>query len=99
VENLILGAELDAAALGASRSMTMPGLTASIREMIDAMSEVAGPEPATRIRWEDQPEIRAIVETWRYDYRPGKARALGLTADGSGEEIVRAYLEDDMPAG
>ncbi len=98
VENLIRGAEIDAGELGPSRCMSMPGLTASIRQMVDAMTAVAGPEPATRIRWEDQPEIRRIVETWRYDYRPAKAQALGLTADGSCEEIVRAYVEDDMPA-
>ena len=98
VENLIRGAELDAADLGLSRCMTMPGRTATIREMVDAMTTVAGPEPATRIRWEDQPEVKAIVEGWRHDYRPAKALALGLTADESCEAIVRAYVEDDMPA-
>ena len=98
VENLVLGAELDAEALGPGRCMTMPGRKASIREVVDAMTAVAGPEPARLIEWRDQPEIRRIVSGWRYDYRPEKALALGLRADASFEENVRIYLEDDAPA-
>lgn len=98
VENLIRGAELDAAELGQNRCMTMPGRTASIGEMVEAMTAVAGPETATRIRWEDQPEIRRIVSGWRYRYNPRKALALGLEADAGFEENVRFYIDDDMPA-
>ena len=97
VENLIKGAELEAAALGMQRCMTMPGQRLSIRQMIDALTAVAGPEPAKLIRWEDQPDVAAIVRGWRYDYRFDKALALGLDADASFEENVRAYLEDDLP--
>ncbi len=98
VENLVRGAELDAADLGQNRCMMMPGLTASIGEMVEAMTAVAGPEPATRIRWEDQPEIRRIVSGWRFHLNPQKALKLGLEADARFEENVRFYIEDDMPA-
>ena len=99
VENLIKGAELDAADLGMQRCMTMPGMRLSIQQMIDALTAVAGPEPAKLIRWEEQPEIADIVRGWRYDYRFDKALALGLEADGSFEENVRFYIEDDQPKG
>jgi nucleoside-diphosphate-sugar epimerase len=98
VENLVRGAELDAADLGQNRCMMMPGRTASIAEMVDAMTAVAGPEPARRIIWQDEPEIRRIVSGWRFDLNPQKALALGLEADKSFEENVRFYIEDDMPA-
>ena len=98
VENLIRGAEIEAADLGMSRCMSMPGRTWSIREMIDAMTAVAGPEPASLIEWREEPETERIVSGWRSDYRPRKALALGLEADGSFEENVRFYLEDDRPA-
>ncbi|WP_172330189.1 D-erythronate dehydrogenase [Mangrovicoccus sp. HB161399] len=98
VENLLKGAELDAAALGQQRCMIMPGQRLSIREMIDAMTEVAGPAPAKLIRWEKQPEIEAIVQGWRFDYRPRKALDLGLAADAGFAENVGFYLEDDLPA-
>ncbi|MGR3592105.1 MAG: D-erythronate dehydrogenase [Limimaricola soesokkakensis] len=98
VENLIRGAEIEAADLGQSRTMTMPGRTLTIRQMIKAMTAVAGPEPAKLIRFEDDPAIRDIVSGWRFDYDPAKALALGLEADASFEENVRYYLEDDRPA-
>jgi nucleoside-diphosphate-sugar epimerase len=78
--------------------MTMPGRTLTIRQMIDAMTAVAGPEPARLIRFEDDPAIRDIVTGWRFDYDPAKALALGLQADDSFEDNVRYYLEDDRPA-
>ncbi|WP_370161543.1 D-erythronate dehydrogenase [Limimaricola soesokkakensis] len=98
VENLIRGAEIEAADLGQSRTMTMPGRTLTIRQMIEAMTAVAGPDPAKLIRFEDDPAIRDIVSGWRFDYDPAKALALGLEADASFEENVRYYLEDDRPA-
>lgn len=97
VENLIKGAELEAADLGKQRCMTLPGQRLSIRQMIDALTAVAGPEPAKLIKWEAQPDIAAIVRGWRYDYRFDKALALGLKADTNFEENVCYYMEDDLP--
>ncbi|AAV95675.1 NAD-dependent epimerase/dehydratase family protein [Ruegeria pomeroyi] len=99
VENLVKGAELDAEALGQNRCMMMPGRIWSIRQLIDAMTAVAGPQPAGLIRWDSQPEIKRIVSGWRYDLRPEKSLKLGLSADDSFEDNVRYYLEDDRPAG
>jgi len=96
-ENLIRGAELDAAGLGQNRAMIMPGRMWTIGQMIDAMDAVAGPEPAKLINWEDQPDIQRIVKGWRFDLRPERALALGLTADESFEDNIRYYLEDDLP--
>ncbi|SFD44445.1 D-erythronate dehydrogenase [Roseivivax sediminis] len=97
VENLIRGAEIEEAALGQNRAMQMPGRTWTIREVVDAMTAVAGPEPAKLIRWEKQPEIRRIVTGWRYDIQARKALSLGLKADESFKDNVRYYLEDDKP--
>ena len=99
VANLIAGAELEAEALGQSRNMILPGRMWSIRQLIDAMTAVAGPEPAKLIRWESQPEIERIVTGWRFDLRPDKALALGLRPDASFEDNIRYYLEDDKPGG
>ena len=99
VENLIKGAEIAERYLGQNRCMMMPGRMWTIGQMIDAMTAVAGPEPATLIKWEPQPDIQAIVTGWRFDLRPEKAMTLGLSADESFEDNVRYYLEDDKPAG
>lgn len=97
VENLIKGAELQAEDLGMNRCMMMPGRMWTIRQLIDAMTAVAGPEPAKLIRWEAQPDIQEIVKGWRFDLRPEKSLKLGLSADESFEDNIRYYLEDDLP--
>lgn len=99
VENLILGAELEAEDLGMNRCMMMPGRMWSIAEVIEAMTAVAGPEPAKLIRWEPDAEIQAIVNGWRFDIRPEKSVKLGLKADDSFQDNIRYYLEDDLPRG
>ncbi len=96
IENLIKGAELKAEDLGQNRCMMMPGRMWTIGQMIDALTTVAGPEPAKLIRWESQPEIQEIVKGWRFDICPEKAIKLGLSADESFEDNVRYYLEDDQ---
>lgn len=95
VENLIRGAELEQASLGAQVNMAMPGRIWAVQDLIDAMTAVAGPEPAARIRWEPDPQIAAIVEGWRFDYRPEKALALGLEADDSFEDNVRMFMAEE----
>lgn len=97
VENLILGAELKAEDLGMNRCMMMPGRMWSIAQVIQAMTAVAGPDPAKLIRWEPQADIQRIVNGWRFDLRPEKSIKLGLQADDGFEDNIRYYLEDDQP--
>lgn len=97
VENLIKGAELEAADLGTNRVMQMPGRTWTIAQLIDAMTAVAGEAPAKLIKWEAQPEIKRIVSGWKFDIHADRAEALGLSADASFEDNIRYYLEDDKP--
>lgn len=99
VENLIKGAELLAEDIGQNRMMQMPGKVWSIAQVIEAMTNVAGPGPAKLIRWDPQPEIKRIVSGWRWDIHADKATRLGLLADDSFEDNIRYYLEDDKPAG
>lgn len=98
VENLVKGAELKAEDLGLNRCMVMPGRVWTISQMIEAMTAVAGPEPAKRITWERQPEIEPILNGWRMEVRADKALALGLEADASFEDNIRYFLQDDIAA-
>jgi D-erythronate 2-dehydrogenase len=90
-------AGLDTSALGPSRALTMPGLSASIAEMIEALRRVAGQKAVDLIRREPDPVIQAIVEPWAEACEASRASVLGFTAETSFDEIIRIYLEDDLP--
>jgi D-erythronate 2-dehydrogenase len=98
IENLIHGHELDGAALGTNRALSMPGLSVSVGAMVDALERVAGRDVVARIRWEPDPAVGRIVSSWPGDFVAARASALGFGRDASFEEIVRAYIEDELPA-
>lgn len=91
-------AGLDTGRLGPSRALTMPGLSASVAEMIEALRRVAGQRAVDLITHAPDPVIQAIVEPWAEAFEARTARDLGFTAETSFDEIIRIYLEDDRPA-
>jgi nucleoside-diphosphate-sugar epimerase len=96
VEALLRGLELPAEAFGTTRMLTLPGLTVTVAEMVDALRDVAGAHVAGRIEWRRDPEIEQIVGGWasRFDVR--RARALGFEADSDFADIIRAHIEDEL---
>ncbi len=96
VEALIHAFELPAEAFGMTRMLTLPGITASIGAMVDALAEVAGEQVVRRIRWEPDPVIQKIVAGWPARIDAQRARALGFAADRDFAEIVRAHIEDEL---
>ena len=100
IDNLIHGAEVDAADLGTNRCFALPGRTHKIGDMVEAMRRVAGDDPVNLIRWEPDLELQKIVLGWKGYFDPAKALRLGFRSDNSFEDNIRYFLEDDVqPAG
>jgi hypothetical protein len=64
--------------------------------MLDALREVAGEKVVRRVRFEPDERIMRIVATWPTAFRSAKGQRLGFTADGSMQEIIRAFIEDEL---
>ena len=94
VEGFVKLHELDGAALGDDRAVSLPSLTVTVGEMIEALKRVAGERPLGEIRIEPDPFIEAICATWPLDAAYERAAALGLPREADLDEIVRAYIED-----
>ena len=96
IDNLIHGAEVEAADLGANRCFALPGRTHTIGDMVEAMRRVAGDAPVNLIRWEPDEDVQKIVLGWKGLFNPQKALGLGFIADDSFEDNIRFFLEDDI---
>jgi nucleoside-diphosphate-sugar epimerase len=92
---LVHAATMDLGAVGPRRALTMPGLSATVAEEIEALRAVAGEAAVRLIRRVPDERIRGIVAGWARDFDAARAMALGFTADASLEAIVRAYVEDE----
>jgi D-erythronate 2-dehydrogenase len=92
---LVRAATLETGVLGERRSLTMPGLSATVAQQIAALREVGGEEAVRLIRREPDQTIMRIVGSWPRNFEPRRAHELGFRAEASFDEIIRIYLEDD----
>ncbi len=87
---------LPAEAFGMARMLPLPGITASIGAMVDALGEIAGEEVVSRIQWQPDPMIQKIVAGWPARVDARRARGMGFQPDADVSEIIRAHLEDEL---
>ena len=96
VEFLIRAATLDGRDVGPRRTLSMPGLSATVAEQIEALRRVAGDRAVRLIRREPDESIMRIVETWAPALDASRARRLGFTAETSFDQIIRVHIEDEL---
>jgi nucleoside-diphosphate-sugar epimerase len=89
-------AALDLAPLGARRALTMPGLSATVAEQIEALRRVAGDKAVRLIRREIDPAIAKMVAGWPRAFDARRALALGFRAESTFDEIIRIHIEDEL---
>jgi nucleoside-diphosphate-sugar epimerase len=93
VEAFVHAHDLPSDAWPSTRVVNLPGITLSVREMIDAMGRVAGQEAVSRVVFKPDARIQAIVRTWPIRFRTERANAMGFKADSDFESIVRDHLD------
>jgi nucleoside-diphosphate-sugar epimerase len=93
---LLHAAKMDTNQLGTRRNLSMPGISATVGEQIEALRKVAGEKVVRLIRREPDPTIMRIVEGWPRNFDAKRASSLGFRADKSFEEIIRIHLEDEL---
>jgi nucleoside-diphosphate-sugar epimerase len=92
-------AELDSDALGHDRSVLLPGITVSMTDMVEAVRRAGGDEAANRISFKPDPAIQRIVDGWPQAIDARRAGALGFEGDRNIDDIVAAFMQDDLPRG
>jgi nucleoside-diphosphate-sugar epimerase len=93
---LIHAAGLDTTALGARRSITLPGMSATVAEQIAALRDVAGERAAALIERRADETIARIIGGWPQSFTARRALALGFRADRDFAEIVQIYIDDEL---
>ncbi len=89
-------AELDTSKLNHRINLSMPGLSATIEDQIDALRRVAGDETVKLIKHDIDPKIDKIVSGWARDLDTQRAIDLGFKAESNFDEIINVYIEDDL---
>lgn len=93
---LMRAATINLTQVGPRRNLTMPGLSVTVAEQIEALRRVAGPRVVARIKREPDATIQAIVAGWPRNFEARRAASLGFTADASFDAIIRSHIEDEL---
>jgi D-erythronate 2-dehydrogenase len=98
VAGLVHALGLPGEAFGWSRSLQLPGFSVSVGEMAAAVRRAGGDAAYARISWRPDPLVQAIVGSVAGAVATPHAEALGFACDSGIDEVVRNFIEDDLPA-
>lgn len=93
---LIHGATIDVEKVGPRRNLSMPGLSATVGEQIEALRRVAGEKAVALIRREPDEMIMRMCAGWAPGFEAKRATSLGFTAEKSFDEIIRVHIDDEL---
>jgi nucleoside-diphosphate-sugar epimerase len=98
MEWFLHAATMDTAPLGADRGINPPGRSATVAKMLEALETVAGSEAREKVGFAFDKEVFDIVVGWPAAFAATRARRLGFVEQESLEELVQAFIEDDLAA-
>jgi len=90
--------DLPPESFGADRSLLLPGISVTVAEMIAALERAGGANSVRRVRWQPDAAIQKIVDGWPRALKARRAQSFGIEADRDIDEIVTAFVADDLPA-
>ena len=96
VAGLLHAHDLPADAFGGSRSLQLPGFSVAVGEMAAAVGRAGGEAAYARIYWEPDLQIQQIISGWPQGLQSPRAEALGFVADSGIDEVIQAFIEDDL---
>ena len=93
---LLHGATIDVEKVGPRRNLSMPGVSATVGEQIEALRRIAGDKAVRLIRREPDEMIMRICAGWAPGFEAKRARELGFVAENSFDDIIRIHIEDEL---
>ena len=94
VDAFIHAHDLPSSAWGVNRVVNLPGNTASVGQMIDALRKIAGDKVADLVQMKPDARIQSIVDSWPVRFTNARAQKLGFGADVDVEAIIRDYISE-----
>lgn len=89
-------ATIELTQMGARRALSLPGLSATVAEQIEALRRVAGNDAVALILPQPDPAIMTIVEGWPQNFNPKRALDMGFQGDESFDQIIQFHIQDEL---
>lgn len=98
MEWFLHAATMDTAPLGIDRGINPPGRSATVAKMLEALETVVGRAAREKVGFVFDREVFDIVDGWPAAFAATRARRFGFAEQESLEDLVRAFVADDLAA-
>ena len=98
VAGIVAVMEASREAFGGRTALNLPALTVSVREMLQALDDLAGPAPLALITHRPDEAVARIVAGWPARFESERTARLGLQADADFASVLRQYVADNADA-
>jgi nucleoside-diphosphate-sugar epimerase len=95
IRNLLHAATMESTAFTVSRTVNLPGITVTVRQMIESLEKIAGTEISKLITYDQDPAVHKIVMSWPGRFDNAKSLSLGFKADREFEDFIRQYIQSN----
>lgn len=98
IDGILAVMEATREAFGGRTALNLPALTVTVRQMLQALEAVAGPQVLSLIDHQPDAQVARIVAGWPARFASERASRLGLQADPDFASVLRQYLQDHPEA-
>lgn len=96
VDSIIRMHDIDGQQIGPQRALLLPALSASVVEMVEALRRAGGEKAVKLIRWEPDPFIQKVQDSWPHRISSERSKKMGIHANHTIDEIIQEFIEDDL---
>ncbi|MGR3496034.1 D-erythronate dehydrogenase [Citreimonas sp.] len=99
LDYVLVAAGLAQDEIGTQTTLTLPGISVSVGEMLDTLERIAGPEVAARVVGRPDAAIARIVSSWPGRITTPRTQALGFAPNADFAEIVHEHRDGGRQTG
>ena len=92
--NLVHAVRVPAAALDNRRALNLPGLSVTPAEMLESLERIGGPATRSRVRYELDRRVMAVVCGWPGALDATRALALGFNGDPDFDAVLHQFMQE-----
>jgi nucleoside-diphosphate-sugar epimerase len=92
IHNMIHAATMEASRFGDWRVVNLPGISVTVKQMLDSLKRITDDETLSRVQFKVDPSINHIVGSWPGAIDNTRALQLGFQIDGSFDHFIDQYL-------
>ena len=92
IHNMIHASTMEAAAPEDWRTINLPGISVTVKQMLDSLRRMTDAETLARVQFREDPSINRIVSSWPGAIDNARALSLGFRVDIGFDQFIRQYI-------